>query len=40
MIQTLQEVLYVNFLEHKLEVQVKAVLDQEQQVQAEIYTEY
>lgn len=42
--QTLQEALYANSLEHKLEMQIKAALDskedEEQQVQTENYTEY
>ena len=41
--QTLQEALYANSLEHKLEMQIKAALgpeeEEEQQVQTENYTE-
>lgn len=41
--QTLQEALYANFLEHKLEMQIKAALDsndeEEQKVQTENDTE-
>ena len=44
MIQTLQEALYANSLEYKLEMQIKAALEpeeeEEQQVQTENYTEY
>lgn len=44
MMQTLQEALYANSLEHKLEMQIKTALDskeeEELQVQTENYTEY
>lgn len=42
--QTLQEALYANSLEYKLEMQIRTALDskeeEEQQVQTENYTEY
>ncbi len=39
MFQTLQEVLYANSLEHKLEVQIKASLDSNEEEHQPVQTE-
>ena len=39
MMQTLQEALYANSLEHKLEMQIKAALEPEEEDEQQVQTE-